>query len=253
MLATFKNLFTAFTLTLLVAQSVNGIESSTTQTGSVSTKKYTLLYFTADWCGPCQLMQRETWPSSQVRKALEALNFKVIDVDESQELAQKWSVRSMPSFIITDASEKTVLGRTVGFMDADRMASWLAETTLTAEETLAAKRKADAAYAANLAKLNALFSTQYTQETEQALMALYSILSVREPMSDEQNATFNRILQRLSEEYPKRLATGLLHNDLQVRVQVSRTLAGQGNRLDAWADRSEREEQVAAFLAAKDE
>ena len=62
-----------------------------------------VLYFTADWCGPCK----------KVRPIVEELNrdqseikFQLIDVDSEGELARKFEVRSIPTFIkIEDGKE----------------------------------------------------------------------------------------------------------------------------------------------------
>ena len=56
-----------------------------------------ILYFTADWCGPCK----------QTRPIVEELNreqimakFFIIDVDSEIEMTQDFGVRSIPTFIV---------------------------------------------------------------------------------------------------------------------------------------------------------
>jgi len=56
-------------------------------------------YFTADWCNPCK----------KVRPIVEELNrdqsyvkFQIIDVDSAGELARKFEVRSIPTFILIE-------------------------------------------------------------------------------------------------------------------------------------------------------
>lgn len=57
-----------------------------------------ILYFTADWCNPCK----------RVRPIVEELNmdhhnkFQIIDVDSEMELAKKFEIRSIPTFILID-------------------------------------------------------------------------------------------------------------------------------------------------------
>lgn len=65
-----------------------------------------LLYFTADWCGPCQKMKQRVWPDDRLA---DAVNTSVVplylDVDkpEVKELAGKYHLRSfpIPLFIVT--------------------------------------------------------------------------------------------------------------------------------------------------------
>jgi thioredoxin 1 len=56
-----------------------------------------ILYFTADWCGPCK----------QTKPIVEELNreqimakFFIIDVDLEIEMAQDFGIRSVPTFIV---------------------------------------------------------------------------------------------------------------------------------------------------------
>ena len=56
-----------------------------------------ILYFTADWCGPCK----------QTRPIVEELNreqiiakFFIIDVDSEIEMTQDFEVRSIPTFVV---------------------------------------------------------------------------------------------------------------------------------------------------------
>ena len=56
-----------------------------------------ILYFTADWCGPCK----------KTRPIVEELNseqimakFFIIDVDSDIEMAKDFEIRSVPTFIV---------------------------------------------------------------------------------------------------------------------------------------------------------
>ena len=56
-----------------------------------------ILYFTADWCGPCK----------QTRPIVEELNheqiiakFFIIDVDSEIEMTQDFEIRSIPTFVV---------------------------------------------------------------------------------------------------------------------------------------------------------
>jgi len=55
-----------------------------------------LLYFSAEWCGPCKMVG----PVMEELKA-EGYNVQKIDVDSNQELSQQFAVRNIPTVILT--------------------------------------------------------------------------------------------------------------------------------------------------------
>jgi len=65
-----------------------------------------ILYFSADWCGPCKqlapLMERL---SSQI-------NYRKINVDNDRELSMEYNVRNIPTLILVEDGE--VKGKLVG-------------------------------------------------------------------------------------------------------------------------------------------
>jgi thioredoxin 1 len=68
-----------------------------------------ILYFTADWCGPCK----------QTKPIVEELNreqimakFFIIDVDSEIEMAQDFEIRSVPTFVVM--KDNTEIHRTTG-------------------------------------------------------------------------------------------------------------------------------------------
>ena len=69
----------------------------------------TVLYFTAEWCGPCK----------KTRPIVEDLNhdqtetrFYIIDVDIEMEMAQDFGIKSVPTFIVM--KDNTEVHRTTG-------------------------------------------------------------------------------------------------------------------------------------------
>ena len=87
-----------------------------------------ILYFTADWCGPCK----------KVRPIVEELNrdqsyakFQVIDVDSEQELARKFEVKSIPTFIfIKDGIE---INRLTGAQTREKLLEMLKNEKISEE------------------------------------------------------------------------------------------------------------------------
>lgn len=67
-------------------------------------ESYTVLYFTATWCGPCKQISPFI---EELDKNSEILNVKFlkIDVDEADDLCEKFEVQSMPTFIFLDKEQ----------------------------------------------------------------------------------------------------------------------------------------------------
>ncbi|MDD2440182.1 MAG: thioredoxin [Methanosarcinaceae archaeon] len=60
--------------------------------------KPVLMDFSATWCGPCR-MQKPILEELEKEYA-DRVEFKVIDVDENQELASKYGIHAVPTLII---------------------------------------------------------------------------------------------------------------------------------------------------------
>jgi len=57
----------------------------------------TIKYFTATWCGPCKAFK-----PIMKEVANDGYSVEFIDVDEQQNLAQQYGVRSIPSVVIEE-------------------------------------------------------------------------------------------------------------------------------------------------------
>ncbi|HOW14544.1 thioredoxin [Methanosarcina sp.] len=80
-----------------------------------------LLDFSATWCGPCR-MQKPILEELE-KKYGDKVEFKVIDVDENQELASKYGIHAVPTLIIQkDGAEvKRFMGVTQGSVLASEL------------------------------------------------------------------------------------------------------------------------------------
>lgn len=80
-----------------------------------------LLDFWASWCGPCKMM------SPVVDDIAESMNTSIkvgkINIDECPELAAKYGVMSIPTFVVLKDGKET--GRTVGVQSRDEIVKFL--------------------------------------------------------------------------------------------------------------------------------
>lgn len=63
---------------------------------SAGSSRLVIAYFTAKWCGPCRLISPYV---SQLSNEYSDVVFCKIDVDSCDDIASKYKVRSMPTFM----------------------------------------------------------------------------------------------------------------------------------------------------------
>ena len=76
--------------------------------------KTELLFFSAPWCGPCKQMKLMLNESIQ-----NELNMKIIDISEDMEIATKYHVMNVPTFIKVQDGE--VVSRKIGATTIDSL------------------------------------------------------------------------------------------------------------------------------------
>lgn len=88
-------------------------------------RKPVFVYFTAEWCGPCQELRRTTWSDRHVAEVLGTSYVPVrIDIDKEPGLAMQYNVETIPWFAVLDDQGRPVRAWS-GWKDADDFLKWL--------------------------------------------------------------------------------------------------------------------------------
>ncbi len=78
---------------------------------------------TAEWCGPCQMMERDTWPDERVVRWLTGAGLAIqVDVDRERETARRLGIESMPTLVAFREGKE--FDRAVGYRSADQLMEW---------------------------------------------------------------------------------------------------------------------------------
>ena len=92
----------------------------------LKSEKTVLIDFWASWCGPCRMM------SPVVDQIAEEMQDTVkvckINIDEEQNLAVRYNVMSIPTFVILKNGKE--VGRTIGVQDKEEIKKLLKQTKM---------------------------------------------------------------------------------------------------------------------------
>lgn len=93
--------------------------------------KKQLIFFSAEWCGPCKKMKEIV---NKIILEFKELELKIIDCDARDDLAGDFKVRSLPTFVILEGTSinsidanKGEKSRKIGGCDALAFKQWLVD------------------------------------------------------------------------------------------------------------------------------
>ena len=88
------------------------------------TERFLLIYFFAEWCAPCKVLEEDVIPDARVQKALESFHYLTVDTDRFPEAGKLYEVGVMPTLLILDGKGVEV-ERLSGMIEAQTLAEKL--------------------------------------------------------------------------------------------------------------------------------
>jgi len=198
----------------------------------------TLVFFTASWCGPCKLMTRIVLPDPAVMQSLSNLDHVAVDIDEHSDLASKYGIEAVPTFILLSAGQE--VDRSTGFRPVDEFLNWL--TNGVTEAHAASVRMARAQ--SELTEADHLLASTSTNSTRLAAAKLFDLCAEHDEALVQ---TAVGRLKILAARDPIAVLDGLDDSRLATRIQAANALRyalGDTFDVDPWCDMDTLQKQV---------
>jgi thioredoxin-like negative regulator of GroEL len=200
-----------------------------------------VLDFSATWCGPCKMMEANTFTDPTVQETLAAYVAVRIDYDKNPALVGKYHVSGIPTLVILNRFGETVASST-GYQDAPRLNAWLASNRTAAFASTSRLQAAKAMVAA----LDADLQSSDPAVRERGLAKLVeSYLN-----KDDFAKAAQKMLQGMVDKMPGEMLPRLNDPHLAVRILLANQFAqklGPTFAFDPWAPADAREAAVKAL------
>jgi thioredoxin-like negative regulator of GroEL len=213
-----------------------------------------LLYFTAPWCGFCKQMERTTLADAEVRAQVARLRAHKIEFDEQRGLVERFGVRGIPAFVLTN-DRGEVVDRLTGAVAKEVFLKWLA-----AGEVEARRRSQNASERARSLKGTVVELSSGEEAVRGRAVATFWELAGRGDEFEKKAASeaLASVISDAKTSPNVRRAiwrAGLAHSDLAVRVAAANFLrdaspgASTAKLYDPWAEEATRTQAVEQVLA----
>ncbi len=96
--------------------------------------KPAIMVFSASWCGPCQAMKKDVYPSAEVKPFHDKFNWSYLDIDvePNGKLSDEYKIEGIPHILFVDAKGK-IIDRQEGGSSPEEFSKKLAEVLKKAE------------------------------------------------------------------------------------------------------------------------
>ena len=204
-----------------------------------SAQQPALVFFTATWCGPCKLMSLTTLADPGVSRAISGIEHVAVDIDEHPDLATKYGVTAVPTFIMLSTSEDEA-ERITGFQAAGDFLQWVTNGVSEAKADMVRQALART----NLAEVDRLLASTETNSIHEAAMKLFDLCGERDTAVVQAAAAR---LKTMAARDPSDLLDGLNDPRLAIRIQAANALRykiGDAFDVDPWSDAVTREKRI---------
>jgi len=219
--------------------------------GNAGSKQPVLVFFTASWCQPCKLMSRLTLSNDTVKLVVTNMTHLAVDIDEHQDLAEKFGIDGVPTFLLL-SDNGTEVRRTSGFQPASDFLRWLTNGVTEAQATIARREECQK----KIATADELIASTEADAFPHVATLLFDLCADRDESISHSAA---ERLKTVAAHQPTALLDGLADPRLATRIQVANALRnhfGESFDFDPWAnlaDRSKSAQQWRAKLTQKEQ
>ena len=99
---------------------VHEVNDATFQKEVIESNQICIVDFWAPWCGPCKMIAPVF---TQLSEKFTAIKFVKMNVDENQVVPSKFSIQSIPTFIVFKNGAE--INRKIGGMSKDQFIAWI--------------------------------------------------------------------------------------------------------------------------------
>ncbi|MEX2016574.1 MAG: thioredoxin family protein [Candidatus Hydrogenedentales bacterium] len=193
-----------------------------------------LIDFYADWCGPCKMMDAQTFPDPRVVAAVANFVPVKVDVDANEKVAFAYKIRSIPRTVVLNVYDEMV-GDRVGFLSADEYLGFLQDV---AEYT---HRRVDGVVVTLPETVDGTGEALVAVNADTTSDRLYELLI--DPNSDVRRAARGELIRRGDDAVNSFLQAALSHEYLGMRIAAGEILEAtdseKASKYDAWAVRAQ--------------
>jgi len=237
-------LTTCFTLVSRAEIPADWSTNTNAISGTKGSKQPVLVFFTASWCQPCKLMTRVTLTNDAVKQVVTNLTHVAVDIDEHQDLAEKFGIDGVPTFVLL-SDNGTEVRRTSGFQPASDFLRWLTNGISETEAAIARRE----AFEKKIGDVDQLLASQNANALHEAAAQLFEVCAERD---DSIARAAAERLKKVAAHDPTALLDGLVDPRLAARIQVANALRdhfGETFDFDPWANLAERSKSAQQWSA----